>query len=128
MRFLFERLAGEPPLPGGGHEPFDAAAAVGAQIQRLVATRAWVAGERAGLLAFGMPQVTDLAMHSRTQMECYAARLTTLIREYEPRLIDALVSVEPTDNDAWNPWRLVVSGTLADSGQAHRFHFQLPQH
>ncbi|TJZ73368.1 GPW/gp25 family protein [Chitiniphilus eburneus] len=128
MRFLFERLVGEPVLPGGYTEPFDPAAAVAAQIGRLVSTRAWVTGDRVGLLDFGIEHVADLALNSRSQLERYGVRLAQLIAEYEPRLSDVVVNVEPVPHDALHPWRLAVSGILADSGQAHLFHFALPQH
>ncbi|WP_187359929.1 type VI secretion system baseplate subunit TssE [Chitinolyticbacter meiyuanensis] len=127
MRFLFERLAGQPALPTGGEEPFDLAAAVAAQIQRLVATRAWAGGDGGSLLEFGLPDAVEIGLHNRVELERYCGRLARLITQYEPRLAGVEVSVAATRGH-WNPWQLVVSGRLADSGQLHLFHFNLPQH
>ncbi|HSC79333.1 MAG TPA: type VI secretion system baseplate subunit TssE [Chitinolyticbacter sp.] len=127
MRFLFERLAGEPTLPGGVPEAFDLAAAVAAQIQRLVATRAWAAGEGESLLECGLPDAVEIGMHNKVELERYCGRLARLIARHEPRLAGVDVDVVPVKGQS-SPWQLVVSARLVDSGQAHLFHFNLPQH
>jgi len=121
MAFLLERLAA--PL-----QPFNLEAAVATQIQRIVGARVLESDEgEMSLLEFGMPNVVDIAYNSKTQMERYATRLKRLIARYEPRLLHPSVSVEATANAA-APYRLTVSGALQPNGEAHVFHFELPEH
>lgn len=128
MQFLLERLAAPPLMSMGQPEPFDMETAVAAQIQRIVSSRVVAApGGDISLLEFGMPSVVELARNSRTQLERYAAQLARLIEHYEPRLRQPSVTIEP-GRDALNPYRLVVSGSLAPDSEAAVFRFELPAH
>lgn len=127
MQFLFERLATVTVPATGLPEPFDLAAAVAAQVQRIVGVRPAAADGEPGLLAFGMAPVVDLAANSRSQLERYARQLERLIAHYEPRLRQPVVTLQDTGG-ALQPWRLVVSGQLAADGAPHSFSFDLPAH
>jgi type VI secretion system lysozyme-like protein len=122
MRFLLERLA----EAAAGVEHTDLAAAVAAQIQRIVATRSWDAGD-ADLLGFGMPSVVELGSANVVQLKRYAERLARLIARYEPRLANVQVEVEAAQG-ALTPYRLLVSATLQPQGEQHMFHFLVPGH
>jgi predicted component of type VI protein secretion system len=127
MQFLLERLA-YPPLSLDGHAaPFNMKAAVAAQIQRIVSARVVESDGEPDLLEFGIPNVIELAMSSKGQLERYGARLGRLISRYEPRLSKPRVHVEPT-RDPLMPYRLVVSGSLLSTGEPELFYFVLPRH
>lgn len=122
MYFLLERLA------ANGGTPPDLETAVAAQIQRIVSARVLESpGGAMSLLEFGMPNVVDLPSNSKTALARYGARLQRLIERYEPRLIAPNVTVEPTD-DGLSPWRLVVSGRLAQEGELLAFRVDPPAH
>lgn len=128
MQYVLERLA--TPLRSSPEQPqsFDLETAVAAQIQRIVSAR--VLEQQNGepsLLEFGMPNIVDLAQTSKSQLECYAARLAKLIMRYEPRLLHPSVTVEPTSN-ALMPFCLVVTGCLRPDADAQTFRFDLPVH
>lgn len=112
MQYLFERLDAA---------PFDLQAAVQAQLERIVSARA---ADSAGAPAFGMPSVVELGAGDRTALAGYAARLARMVRRYEPRLRGASVTLEAGDGGLM-PYALVISGTLADSGEAQRYRFAL---
>jgi predicted component of type VI protein secretion system len=124
MVFLLERLA----IPAGQGPAFDLETAVAAQIQRIVGARVLeTRGGEISLLECGLPNVVELAYNSKLELQRYAARLKRLIMHYEPRLLDADITLEDTSDRA-APYRLVVSGRLAPHGEARTFVFELPQH
>jgi predicted component of type VI protein secretion system len=123
MYFLLERLAA-----GGGTPACDLETAVAAQIQRIVAARVLESPDGAmSLIEFGMPNVVDLPYNSKTALARYGARLQRLIERYEPRLIGPGVKVEPSGSTL-APWRLVVSGRLAQEGELVAFRVDPPTH
>lgn len=127
MQFLLERLA-SPQLPSAGQtDSFQLKTAVAAQIQRIVSARMVESVGEPTLLEFGMPNVVELAMSSKSQLEQYGARLGRLIGRYEPRLLSPKVSVEST-RDPLMPYQILVSGILASSHEVELFHFKLPLH
>ncbi|HYD80209.1 MAG TPA: type VI secretion system baseplate subunit TssE [Paucimonas sp.] len=127
MQFLFERLTAAVSPSTGRPEPFDVEAAVAAQIQRIVASRAATRDGEIDLLDYGMPHVTELTHNSRSQLERYAKQLVRLIEHYEPRLRHPSVSLE-SRKDSLQPYRLVVSGVLESDRDTHTFRFDLPAH
>lgn len=123
MYFLLERLAAN-----GGTPPVDLETAVAAQIQRIVAARVLESpGGAMSLIEFGMPNVVDLPANSKPALARYGARLQRLIERYEPRLIGPTVAIEP-GGSTLSPWRLVVSGRLAEEGELLAFPVEPPAH
>jgi type VI secretion system lysozyme-like protein len=128
MHFLLERLAAPHRQGSPSFAQNDLLPAIAAQIQRIVSARVVQAADgQMTLLEFGMPNVVELTMNSKTQLERYAARLQRLITHYEPRLVQPRVTVE-NGTDAMMPYRLQVTGMLGAAGDAHTFHFDLPLH
>lgn len=126
MLFLLERLA-TPPLPAlGQFEPTNTATLVAAQIQRIVSARPVAApGDRTGLLDFGLAHVVEQGMQEHQALQRYAARLTRLILQHEPRLLRPVSTIRKTGH-SFTPYQLVVTGTLAPDAEPTEFFFELP--
>ncbi|MFZ6675469.1 type VI secretion system baseplate subunit TssE [Undibacterium sp. Xuan67W] len=127
MQYLFERLASPKFSSGDQSEAFNVKTAVAAQIQRIVSARMIESGGELNLLEFGMPNVVELAMSSKNQLNQYGARLGRLIGRYEPRLLNPVVQVEST-RDPLMPYQILVTGSLASSTEVELFYFNLPLH
>ena len=115
MPFLLERLA-TPSRAASGHvdafNEFDEAAAVAAQVQRIVATRTVLQGASEAVVPWGLPNVVELGQNNLTALTQYAEEARRLIAQHEPRLRQLRVTVEPQAS-ALSPYRLVVSGILS---------------
>lgn len=124
MQFLLERLDRAPLYAGGPCRPFDLKAAVAAQVARIVSARP---PERAAAMAapqFGMPSVVELGQGDRNMLEAYAARLTRMLLQYEPRLRNPSVRIE-AGADPMAPFVLVVRGALGPEQLAQEYTFPL---
>lgn len=123
MQFLFERLERDPqhaPCP-----PFDLRGAVRTQIARIVGARPpHTAGGALAAPQFGMPSVTELGQGDIAMLRAYAARLTRMLLQYEPRLAEPTIALEAT-GDRMAPYALVVRGFLAGGEDAEAFTFAL---
>lgn len=127
MQFLFERLERVPLPTGAPCPPFDLRAAVRTQIERIVSARLPHGGDAGGALAatqFGMPSVVELGCGDTHILKAYAARLTRMLRLYEPRLLQPAVVLLPS-GDGMAPYALVVQGRLASDAQAQVHTFAL---
>jgi predicted component of type VI protein secretion system len=127
MQYLMERLA-NPTLPQPGQfEAVNPAKLIEAQIQRLVSARLGIDDhDAASLLDFGMPHVVEQGMLDQHALQRYAARLTSLIERYEPRLLRPHASIRPTGH-VLTPFQLVVTGKLAANAEPEQFFFELPR-
>lgn len=125
MLFLLERLAHAAPALPGRHAPFDLRTAIAMQLQRIVSARVVESADQMSLLEFGMPNVVELSTCSKSELERYGLRLERLVRRYEPRLLAPQVQLQSTGLPL-APYRLVVSGMLADAGAPESFTFDLP--
>lgn len=124
MQFLMERLVSRAGDAMGPAPPFDLAAAVAAQLQRIVGCRPGVGAPGVPLDGFGMPNVVELGV-GRRDLDAYGARLLQAIARYEPRLRQVRLEWLPT-GQALGPRRLVVHGCLADGGEPRPFRFEMP--
>lgn len=125
MQYLLERLASPPLSAAGQFEHSSTAALVADQIQRIVSARALSHGGSVSLLDFGMPHVVELGLHEELALQRYAARLTRLIQQYEPRLLQPKTALRKT-GQALMPYQLVVSGALAPDAPPTEFVFEVP--
>jgi predicted component of type VI protein secretion system len=108
-----------------GPVPFDLAAAVAAQLQRIVGCRPDMGAPGVRLDDFGMPAVVELGV-GRRDGEAYGARLLDAIARYEPRLREVRLEWLPTGR-ALGPRKLVVHGCLIEGGEEPRaFRFEMP--
>lgn len=114
MQFLFERLERDPQHLSGA--PFDLRAAVRIQIARIVSARPPHGGGVMAAPQFGMPSVVDLGQGDGVMLRAYAARLTRMLLQYEPRLAMPTIGLEAT-GDSGSPYALVVRGFLADEDE-----------
>lgn len=125
MEFLFERLARAGQYGDVPRVPFDMKEAVRAQIARIVSARPpRGAGSAMAAPEFGMPSVVELGQGDAGMLREYAARLTRMLREYEPRLAGPVIVLEAT-GDALAPYRLVVRGQLAGLNEPAHYTFAL---
>ena len=124
MLFLFERLSVLPRGLDGRTEPFDEAAAVMAQIQRIASTgRHAVDGIAA--VPWGMRSVTTMGVGATVQIEAYAKTLGEAIERHEPRLTSVRVTVERGD-DPLTPYGLLVNAILPDESQPRNVRVAAP--
>lgn len=124
MQFLMERLVNRTDPGMGQSPPFDLAAAVAAQIQRIVECRPFAGGRDMHVCDFGMPTIVDfgIGMHDH---ERYGTRLAEAIARYEPRL--RAVRLEwISRGHALRPYALVVHGQLHIDDEPSAFRFEMP--
>lgn len=124
VQFLLERLVNRSEPDMGLAPPFDPAAAIAAQIQRIVECRPYEGAWGAKVCEFGMPPIVDTSI-GMTDHERFGARLLAAIARFEPRLraprLEWLASGE-----ALRPYALVVHGNVSIQGETHPFRFELP--
>ncbi|MBL8512250.1 MAG: hypothetical protein JNM52_11470 [Betaproteobacteria bacterium] len=132
MQYLLERLVIER-LPDGRAEPFDISAAIGMQIQRLLACRPQEPGGSSvfkgeSLYSFGMPSVTELGRNNSDALKRYGRLLALQIERYEPRLKNVRIEIKPAVNGAFPhaPARLLVIAQLAETDEEQIFSFDTP--
>lgn len=124
MLYLFERLSVLPRGADGKAEPFDEAAAVMAQIQRIASTGRH-AGQAIAVVPWGMQAVTTIGASATVQLEAYARTLGDAIARHEPRLNSVRVSVERRD-DALGPYGLLINATFPDEEQPRNVRVAAP--
>lgn len=124
MQFLFERLSAFPRNLDGKAEPFDQAAAIVAQIQRIASTARSV-GDSAGVVPWGMRAVPTMGASATLQFEAYARTLGEAIARYEPRIRSVRVSVERNE-DPLSPYGLLVSAMFPDENQPRNVRVAAP--
>ena len=124
MLFLFERLSVLPRGLDGRTEPFDEAAAVMAQIQRIASTGRH-AGDGIAAVPWGMRSVTTMGVGATVQIEAYAKTLGEAIERHEPRLTSVRVTVERGD-DPLTPYGLLVNAILPDESQPRNVRVAAP--
>lgn len=128
--YLFERLSLRPQGSDGRPEAFDEAAAIMAQIQRIVAMSRHVDTDAAAV-PWGMPSVVEIGSNATAALERYAQRIAQAIARYEPRLMRVRVTVEAERaGDAAGypnpPYRLVVSAIFPGESQARSLYLAVP--
>jgi predicted component of type VI protein secretion system len=122
LQFLFERLERDPQF---APPPFDLRAAVRTQIARIVSARPpHVGGGAMAAPQFGMPSVVELGQADSTMLRAYAARLTRMLLQYEPRLARPTIVLEAT-GDRMAPYALVLRGVLPGQDEAEVYTFAL---
>lgn len=133
MQYLLERLVTER-LPDGRTEPFDLSAAIGAQIQRVLACRPRQQGgnelyKEESLYSFGMPNVTELGRNNSDALKRYRRLLALQIERYEPRLKNVRIEIKPAAHGAFPhaPEQLVVIAQLAETDEEQIFSFDVPE-
>lgn len=124
MQFLLERLVNRSEPDMGLAPPFDPAAAIAAQIQRIVECRPYAGVRGAKVCEFGMPPVVDTSI-GMTDHERFGARLLAAIARFEPRLRTPRLEWLAT-GQATRPYALVVHGHVLVEGEANPFRFELP--
>ena len=130
MAYLFERLSVQPIGKDGRPEAFDEAAAIMAQLQRIVATSRH-ADDRVAAVPWGLHSVVEIGTHASVALECYAQQLREAIARHEPRLKNVLVTLEPENSESnqdgkANPYRLVVSAIFPGETQARNVRVAAP--
>lgn len=124
MMYLFERISVLPRGADGKEEPFDEAAAVMAQIQRIAST--WRhAGQAIAAVPWGMQAVTTIGASATVQLEAYARTLGEAIERHEPRLSSVHVTVERRD-DALSPCGVLINATFPDEDQPRNVRVPAP--
>ena len=124
MMYLFERISAPPRGADGKQEPFDEAAAVMAQIQRIASTGRQ-AGQGIAAVPWGMQAVTTMGANATIQLEAYARTLGEAIERHEPRLSSVHVTVERRE-DALSPYGLLISATFPDEDQPRNVRVPAP--
>jgi predicted component of type VI protein secretion system len=124
MQYLFERLSVLPRNLDGKVEPFDQAAAIVAQIQRIASTSRCV-GDAVGVVPWGMRAVPTIGANATLQIEAYAKTLSDAIARYEPRVKSVCVSIERND-DPLSPYGLMVSAIFPDENQPRNVRVAAP--
>lgn len=122
--FLFERLSVLPRGLDGSPEPFDEAAAIMAQIQRIASTGKHGGDAIAGV-PWGMRSVVTMGSNATVQIEAYAKRLADAIRRHEPRLRSVRVTVERGE-DPLRPYGLLVNAILPNESQPRNLRVAVP--
>ncbi|MBB6246666.1 GPW/gp25 family protein [Rhodanobacter sp. A1T4] len=124
MQFLMERLVNRTDPAMGLEPPFDLAAAVAEQIQRIVECRPFAGGRGMRVCDFGMPNIVESSI-GMNDHERYGARLAEAIAHYEPRLQDTRLEWVSTGKPL-RPRYLIVHGHLLQNSGASVFRFELP--
>lgn len=125
MDYLLERLARTPLAALGAFDSSATATLVAAQIQRIVSVRTVVSRGNVSLLDFGLPHVVEQGVQEYLALERYALRLTRLILQYEPRLLQPRTAIRKTGL-ALTPYQLVVTGSLLPDAEPNVFYFDVP--
>lgn len=124
MQFLMERLVNRTEPDMGLAPPFDLAAAIAAQIQRIVECRPYIGPGGARVCEFGMPPIVDTGI-GLSDHERYGQRLLAGIARYEPRLISPRLEWMATGR-ALRPHTLVIHGSIIEEDEPVVFRFELP--
>lgn len=125
MQYLLERLAHAGADPASRAQAFDLRAAVRDQVERLVSSHFWPGAPGLQLMGMNLPPVAGYGYAVQDDVASYAAGIRDLIVRSEPRLQGARVSVVRAGG-ALMPYRVQVTGRLADGGDADTFEFSLP--
>jgi predicted component of type VI protein secretion system len=120
-----ERLEDRADKATGLAPPFELAAAVAAQLQRIVACRPNMGAPGMPVGDFGLPAVVELGVGQR-DLDAYGARLLKAIARHEPRL-RAVRREWASTGRVQGPRKLVVHGCLVGEGEdARAFRFEMP--
>jgi predicted component of type VI protein secretion system len=126
MPYLLERLAQDPAAGAATREGFDLREAVRSQIQRVVSTHVWPGATGLELMGIGLPQLNGFGYAQKDDIARYAGLIREQVVRHEPRLLGVSVMLQSLPSAAM-PYKVLVSGRLADQAQAERFQFELPR-
>ncbi|RAP57882.1 hypothetical protein [Oleiagrimonas sp. MCCC 1A03011] len=125
MQFLLEKLVNRDEPGMGKAPPFELAAAVAEQIQRLVQCRPSVASGDIRIDDFGMPSIVEFGIGS-SDRERYGRWLMRAIAHYEPRLLEPRLEWVEGDRDSLTA-ALKIHGRLPGESTAREFRFAVPR-
>ncbi|MBB6183239.1 hypothetical protein [Oleiagrimonas soli] len=125
MQFLLEKLVNREAPGMGKAPPFDLAAAIAEQIQRLVMCRPSVAAGDIRIDDFGMPSIVEFGIGS-SDRERYGRWLLRAIAHYEPRLLEPRLEWVDGDHGTLTA-TLKVHGRLPGESTARVFRFDAPR-